>query len=139
MPDPGDVDPEAVLSIDVPRRPIAAAPARETQEIIAISVALGRQGDQSRERCPRIGEPGTSLHAERPRGLVRSRDLEPVRAMGDQRQRPIRRHCLKPAMPSQTFDRPCRQPHGNDAHHDSTPQQKTATLRRPPYRGNARG
>jgi hypothetical protein len=42
MRDSGDVDPEPILAIDVPGRPIAAAPTRETRKIAAILSAVGR-------------------------------------------------------------------------------------------------
>ena len=69
MRDAGDVDPQAVVAVDVAVGAVAPAPAGEAQQRGAVAAQLGRLRQQSREGGARIGERLTDAHAflRRPR------------------------------------------------------------------------
>ena len=83
MGDAGDVDPQAVIAVDVAVGSVAAAPAGQTQQRRAIAARIGRLRRQTWEGRARVGQRLADAHALLRRAHVDGGDGDAVRARLD--------------------------------------------------------
>ena len=66
MGDTGDVDPQAIVAVDIAVGSVAPAPAGEAQKRSAVAARIGRLRGKARQGGARIGEGLTDAHAFTP-------------------------------------------------------------------------
>ncbi len=120
MGDAGDVDPQAVIAVDVAIGSVTAAPAGKTQQRRAIAARIGRLRRQTWKGGARVRQRLTDAHALLRRAHIDGGDANAVRARLDKGEGRIigNQRWLRAAHP---LDGPQRQPHGNDAFHPTIP------------------
>ena len=76
--DTGDVDPQAIVAVDIAIGPIAPAPAGEAQQRGVVTARVGRLRGEARQGGARIGEGLTDAHAFTRRPHVDGGDADAV-------------------------------------------------------------
>ena len=96
----GNVEPQPIVAIDIEGRAVAARPAGEREEAVAILVRLGGRGEKPRAHGARIGEPQAGVEAGVQAASVEGGEHEAPLLAADEGEGPVSRPGPGLALPS---------------------------------------